>query len=120
MTVKELISKLLEMPMNAEVSIYDPTPHKDKYGICKGYCFGIDDVTHDFDVELRFTDWRNEDYSKRLSDLADTELVGDAEMNAMIRDLAEVLHSSELWKNGECSDAQYQLSIAKFKNKWYG
>ena len=79
MTVKDLISKLLEMPMDAEVYISDPTPHEDEHGICKGYCFGIDDVTHDFDVELRFTDWRKEDYSKRLSDLADTEIVGDEE-----------------------------------------
>lgn len=62
MTVKELISKLLEMPMDAEVSIYDPTPHKDKYGICNGYCFGIDDVEQDYDVvNLRFTDWRNKE-----------------------------------------------------------
>ena len=66
MTVKELISKLLEMPMNAEVSIYDPTPHEDKYGICNGYCFDIDDVEQDSGeyynvVNLRFTDWRNKE-----------------------------------------------------------
>lgn len=61
MIVKELISKLLETPMNAEVSIYDPTPHEDKYGICNGYCFDIDDIKQDSDVvKLRFTDWRKE------------------------------------------------------------
>lgn len=60
MTVKELISELLEMPMDAEVSIYDPTPHEDKYGrTCNGYCFGIDDVKQDSDVvKIKFTDWR--------------------------------------------------------------
>ena len=64
MSVKELISKLLEMPMDAEVSIYDPTPHEDEHGICNGYYFGIDDVKQNGCdasdvVELRFTDWRN-------------------------------------------------------------
>jgi len=61
MRVKDLISKLLEMPMDAEVFISDPTPHEDAHGICNGYYFGIDDVKQNSDVvELRFTDWRNE------------------------------------------------------------
>lgn len=54
MTVKELISKLLEMPMNAEVSIYDPTPHEDEHGICNGYCFDIDEVKQDYDVAIDY------------------------------------------------------------------
>lgn len=59
MTVKDLISKLLEMPMDAEVFISDPTPFEDGHGRCNGYYFGIDDVNQNSDVvELRFTDWR--------------------------------------------------------------
>lgn len=61
MIVKDLISKLLEMPMDAEVFISDPTPHEDEHGKCNGYCFGIDDVKQNSDVvELRFTDWRSQ------------------------------------------------------------
>lgn len=61
MTVKDLISKLLEMPMDAEVFISDPTPFEDGHGRCNGYYFGIDDVKQNSDVvELRITDWRNE------------------------------------------------------------
>lgn len=59
MIVKELISKLLEMPMDAEVFISDPTPFEDWHGRCNGYYFDIDDVKQNSDVvELRFTDWR--------------------------------------------------------------
>ena len=61
MKVKDLISKLLETPMYADVFISDPTPHEDAHGICNGYYFGIDDVERDSNVvELRFTDWRKD------------------------------------------------------------
>lgn len=61
MTVKDLISKLLEMPMDAEVFISDPTPHEDAHGICNGYYFGVDSVKQNSNiVEIEFTDWRNE------------------------------------------------------------
>ena len=61
MTVKDLISKLLEMPMDEEVFISDPTPHEDEHGICNGYYFGIDNIKQNSNiVELRFTDWRND------------------------------------------------------------
>ena len=59
MKVKDLISKLLEMPMDAGVFLSDPTPHKDGHGVCKGYYFGIDDVKQNSDVvEIEFTDWK--------------------------------------------------------------
>lgn len=59
MTVKDLISKLLEMPMDAEVFISDPTPHEDEHGICDGYYFGVDNVKQNSNiVEIEFTDWR--------------------------------------------------------------
>ena len=65
MKVKDLISKLLEMPMDAEVFISDPTPHKDAHGICNGYYFGVDDVKQISNiVELRFTDWRRQEESE--------------------------------------------------------
>ena len=60
MIVKDLISKLLEMLMDAEVYISDPTPHEDEHGICDGYYFDIDYIKQISNiVELRFTDWRN-------------------------------------------------------------
>ena len=61
MKVKDLISKLLDMPMYADVFISDPTPHKDAHGICNGYYFGIDNIKQNSNVvEIEFTDWRNE------------------------------------------------------------
>lgn len=50
MIVKDLISKLLEMPMTAEVFLFDPTPFEDEHGRCNGYYFGIDDVNQNSDV----------------------------------------------------------------------
>ena len=65
MTVKDLISKLLEMPMTAEVFISDPTPFEDEHGRCNGYYFDIDYVKQNSDVvELRFTDWRSQKESE--------------------------------------------------------
>ena len=63
MTVKELISKLLEMPMDSEVFLADPTPHEDEYGVfCIGYYFDIDDVKQNSGVaEIKFTNWRVSD-----------------------------------------------------------
>lgn len=60
MTVKELISKLIDMPMNAEVRLVGVAPHIDEDGdICKGYYFHIDDIKQWPDsVEIEFKDWR--------------------------------------------------------------
>lgn len=45
MTVRELINKLLDRPMDDEVMLCYYKEHIDKYGEkCSGYCFGIDDV----------------------------------------------------------------------------
>lgn len=61
MKVKDLISKLLEMPTDAEVFISDPTPFEDGHGVWKGYYFGIDDIKQNSNIVelIRFTDWRN-------------------------------------------------------------
>jgi hypothetical protein len=67
MTVKDLISKLLEMPMTAEVFLSDPTPFEDGHGRCNGYYFGIDDVKQNSDVvEIEFTDWRSQKESEEV------------------------------------------------------
>ena len=59
MTVKELISKLIDMPMNAEVRLVGVAPHIDEDGdICKGYYFHIDDVKQwPNGVEIEFKDY---------------------------------------------------------------
>lgn len=43
----------------------------------------------------------------------------DAEMNDMIRDLAEVLHDLEWWQSDDSSEDQYRQTLAKFKEKWF-
>lgn len=57
MTVKELINKLLDEPMDNEVSLCYEKEHLDEYGEkCSGYTFNIDDVRNG---EIIFTDWRD-------------------------------------------------------------
>ena len=43
----------------------------------------------------------------------------DAEMNDMIRDLAEVLHDLEWWQSCDSSEDRYRRTLAKFKEKWF-
>ena len=43
----------------------------------------------------------------------------DAEMNDMIKDLADVLHDLEWWKSGDSSEDKYRATLAKFKTKWF-
>ena len=43
----------------------------------------------------------------------------DAEMNAMIKDLAEVLHDLEWWRSGDSSEEQYRTTLARFKTMWF-
>lgn len=62
MTVRELINKLLDRPMDDEVMLCYYKEHIDKYGEkCSGYCFGIDDVKKS---EIIFTDWRDKEESE--------------------------------------------------------
>lgn len=57
MTVRELINKLLDSPMEEEVFLCYYKAHIDEYGEkCSGYSFSIDDVDRN---EIRFTDWRD-------------------------------------------------------------
>lgn len=43
----------------------------------------------------------------------------DAEMNDMIKDLADVLHDLEWWQSGDRSGSQYRDTLMKFKAKWF-
>lgn len=57
MTVRELINKLLDEPMDGEVLLHYEKEFIDKRGEkCDGYCFDIDDV---IDGRIMFTDWRD-------------------------------------------------------------
>lgn len=59
MTVRELISALLDSPMDEKIQLYLEDNHVDEYGIdCSGYVFDIDGVEHQ--TLIRFTDWRKE------------------------------------------------------------
>lgn len=57
MTVRELINKLLDRPMDDEVLLYYDKEHIDERGEkCSGYVFHIDDVKKS---DIMFTDWRD-------------------------------------------------------------
>ena len=57
MTVKELINRLLDRPMNEEVLLCYNKKHIDEYGnFCTAYVFNIDYVQGS---EIMFTDWRD-------------------------------------------------------------
>jgi hypothetical protein len=57
MTVKELITKLLDRPMKDEVLLCYNKEHIDDYGnTCIGYAFNVDDVQGS---NIMFTDWRD-------------------------------------------------------------
>ena len=56
-------------------------------------------------------------YSKLLSECEGN--MYDAEMDDMIRDLAEVLHDLEWWQSGDSSEKRYRVTLAKFKSKWF-
>lgn len=43
----------------------------------------------------------------------------DAEMDDLIKDLAEVLHALEWWQSSDTSEDNYREELARFKNKWF-
>lgn len=64
MTVKELITKLLDSPMNEEVLLCYDKEHIDEFGEkCGGYGFNIDDVQGS---KIMFTDWRDRAESEKV------------------------------------------------------
>ena len=61
MKVKELITQLMDMPMDADVLVSLDDPHKDDSGnLVMGYMFDIDRIRefNSSTVEITFTDWR--------------------------------------------------------------
>ena len=60
MKVKELITRLLDEPMDAEVCLQDPTEHKSNSITCRGYLFDITCIEHwnKYRVCINFNDWR--------------------------------------------------------------
>lgn len=62
MKVKELITRLLDEPMDAEVCLQDPTEHISNGTMCKGYLFDITYIEpwSKHRICINFKDWRNE------------------------------------------------------------
>lgn len=59
MTVKELITRLLDMPMSYDVILADNNIHTTEHGKVNGYCFDIEHIKQKTGVvELQFDDWR--------------------------------------------------------------
>lgn len=55
-------------------------------------------------------------YSKLLTECSGS--MYDAEMNDMIKDLADVLHDLEWWQSDDISEKEYRATLLKFKQKW--
>lgn len=44
----------------------------------------------------------------------------DAELDELMRDIANLLHDCEWWLSGDYGEESYRKSVAKFKSKWFG
>lgn len=56
-------------------------------------------------------------YSKLLSECEGR--MYDAEMDDLIKDLAEVLHALEWWQSSDAGEDTYREKVATFKAKWF-
>lgn len=43
----------------------------------------------------------------------------DAEMNDLIKDLCDLLHTLEWWQSGDTSEDRYREELSRFKAKWF-
>ena len=43
----------------------------------------------------------------------------DAEMNDLIKDLCDLLHTLEWWQSGDTSEDRYREKLSRFKAKWF-
>lgn len=43
----------------------------------------------------------------------------DSQLNAMMKDLVEVLHDLEWWKSCDTGEDTYRMAVTKFKKKWF-
>lgn len=52
----------------------------------------------------------NDEYVGRMHDL---------QLDAMMKDLVEVLHDLEWWQSCDCDEKRYREAVTKFKKKWF-
>lgn len=57
--------------------------------------------------------------SDRLLDECENRM-HDREINALIQDLAKVLHDLEWWQSSDISEEAYRKTVSEFKKKWLG
>ena len=43
----------------------------------------------------------------------------DSQLNAMMKDLVDVLHDLEWWQSCDSSEERYRDTVKKFKKKWF-
>jgi hypothetical protein len=43
----------------------------------------------------------------------------DSQLNAMMKDLVDLLHDLELWMSCDYSEDTYRKSVTEFKKKWF-
>lgn len=43
----------------------------------------------------------------------------DSQLNAMMKDLVDVLHDLEWWQSCDSSEERYRDTVRKFKKKWF-
>ena len=55
--------------------------------------------------------------SFRVEETAD--LVEDAEIKALIKDLSKLLHDEEWYESGDYSRSDYLKTLKEFKKKWF-
>lgn len=46
--------------------------------------------------------------------------MGDAELDELMHDIANLLHDCEWWDSGDICEDTYRKSVAEFKEKWFG
>ena len=94
MTVKDLITRLLDEPMNAEILLqtYYNNPvesyHNNVRSVTRGVFFDIDSIEHWASncILINFTDWRKETH------LVDDRILDSLAVITMITDLEEEFH----------------------------
>lgn len=49
-----------------------------------------------------------------------SNVLGDKELNELVKDLVKVFHDKEWADSGDYSDGTYNKTVAEFKEKWFG
>lgn len=106
MTVKELITELLNYNMETEIYLVTKKFHIDEYGNdCNGYSFKIDKVdTFGPDVELLFTDYRDDNQisydEEMVSSWMDELKSNNQDIDEAIDEAKVAISNERIWKNG--------------------